>query len=465
LDKEITNYNLTKMKTIKDFTPEVQAKIPQYINKALKGVFNGGRYNAFNYESAYKAVSLQYEKSGFKPPLMIVAENPYEAQVLFNYIKNSEFWAKVVCFLSKAEKVDSQLYSQLSSQLYSQLRSQLYSQLSSQLRSQLDSQLDSQLRSQLRSQLYSQLDSQLRSQLRSQLDSQLDSQLRSQLRSQLSSQLRSQLRSQLSSQLDSQLDSQLRSQLRSQLSSQLDSQLDSQLHEYNSSYLFTLNVWSDAYFAWFNFMVKELGVKGEIVKELEIFSTTQENSNIYNAIFSEAVCVVSKYPTKVHRNADLRLHNTKGVAVEWGAYSDLTKFECYYINGRNIPNNIAEIALNNEVTKEIFSNEQNDEHRSAWYSYLGEERMLEVLGAVEVDRFNVTHNNNEQETITLFRTKENLNKFKGKPYAWLKRICPSTGNVYLTPTNPDFKTAEESAKFHRPDWIPSSLGYHWYSRS
>jgi len=114
------------MKTPKDFTPEIQAKIPEYIERALSGVFDGGRYRSFNWDDAHSAVCLQYEKCGYKKPMMIVAENPYEAQLLYHFIK---------CVLPTKE---------LDSQFYSRLRSQLDSQLDSRLRSQLRSQLDSQ---------------------------------------------------------------------------------------------------------------------------------------------------------------------------------------------------------------------------------------------------------------------------------------------------------------------------------
>jgi hypothetical protein len=393
------------MKTLKDFTPEVQAKIPEYIKNGLKGVFDGGRYKAFDIEKAKKAVFFNYERCGYKKPVVLVAGNPYESQFIINYVKkNPELTTGIYllyCLQNKIEIKDSQLRSQLDSQLYSQLRSQL--------RSQLYSQLYSQLRSQLRSQLYS--------------------------------------------------------QLRSQLNSQLYSQLDSAKIERYEDYLFTLNVYSSCYFAWFQFMAKELKIDAKINADLEIFSSLYEESNIYSAVFSELLCVVSKFPKKVYRDDENRLHNTKGVAVEWENVIPETAFDCYYIHGRNIPKDIAEVALNGELTKEVFVKEQNDEYRSAWYNYLGEEKMLSVLGAQQVDVFNVTHGNGEAEIITLFKTKEKLNKVKNKPYAWLKRICPSTGNVYLTPTDPDFKSAEESAKFHRPDWVPTSLGYLWYSRS
>jgi hypothetical protein len=217
--------------------------------------------------------------------------------------------------------------------------------------------------------------------------------------------------------------------------------------------------------AWWRFIESEFKLDCSVKVDLDSWNDLYEKSGVYSAVFSELVCVVSKYPKKVHRDNENRLHNTKGQAVEWESYSKETEFTSYCIHGRSIPKFIAEIALNGELTKEVFIKEQNDEHRSAWYNYVGEERMLEILGAVAVDTFNVTHNNQEDEVITLFKTKEKLNRIKNKPYAWLKRICPSTGNAYLTPTDPDFKTAEESAKFHRPDWVPSSLGYFWFSRS
>ena len=207
------------MKNLKDLTPEIKAKIPIYIEKAIAGVFDGERYNNFSFDKAKKAVDYNYQYCGELKPILIVAENPYEAQLLFNYIASN-----------------TDLHS---------LISLIWNNLND---SQLTSQLDSQLRSQLTSQLTSQL------------DSQLNSQLRSQLYSQLNSQLRSQLYSQLYSQLTSQLTSQLRSQLYSQLDSQLDSQLRSQLHRYNDDYLFTLNVYSDSYFTWYDFIKTEFNI-------------------------------------------------------------------------------------------------------------------------------------------------------------------------------------------------------------
>ena len=91
------------MKTIKDFTPEIQAKIPQYIEKYTKGVFDGGSHNSFNYDDAEKLVHWNYEQCKLKNPVVLVAENPYESQLFFNYIKNhrqDEMWARYIQHLN-----------------------------------------------------------------------------------------------------------------------------------------------------------------------------------------------------------------------------------------------------------------------------------------------------------------------------------------------------------------------------
>jgi len=378
-------------------------------------------------------------------------------------------------------QLGSQLNSQLRSQLDSQLRSQLGSQLDSQLYSQLDSQLDSQLRSQLDSQLDSQLRSQLGSQLGSQLYSQLDSQLNwqlnSQLRSQLDSQLRSQLGSQLDSQLNWQLNSQLRSQLYSQLRSQLYSQLDSQLYsqriQYVNDYLFTLNIYSSCLFTWWNFIANELNIKAPIKKELEMFSSAYEKSNIYSAIFTEAVCIVSKFPKAIHRNSNNDLHSTNESAVEWASFSDLTKWECFYVNGRLIDKQIFSKVVENKMTFEEFVKIQNEDEKGIIISMIkenkGNEGLLNFLQAVEVDSKTIRHTKDYSETIKLFKTKQSysfLQNSKGElnqPYAWIHMVCPSTRTEYLIDTCPTFTDAIECAKWHRPKQVPKELKYEWIS--
>lgn len=71
-------------KTLKDLTPEIEAKIPEYIKNGLDGVFDGQRYRDFDIEKARTAVKHTYEKCGFDEPKVIVVENPMELQIMGN---------------------------------------------------------------------------------------------------------------------------------------------------------------------------------------------------------------------------------------------------------------------------------------------------------------------------------------------------------------------------------------------
>jgi hypothetical protein len=474
------------MKTLKDLTPEIIKKIPSYKERCLEGISDGQRFENFNLKDAEEAVNWNYKKCCYRKPVVIVAENPLETQLLFNYIKYSEKFNIILyylyCLKNNIEFQENKLDSKLHSKLYTQLNGQLNSQLNYQLNSQLNYQLESQLLNQLDSQLHDQLWYQLRSQLRSQLESQLRSQLYIQLRSLLLSQLHSQLNSQLWSQLGSQLWSQLGSQLESQLRSQLDSQLGSQLwnqfnhrlssqlrsqlRNYNNSYLFTLDIYSNCYYTWYKFIKEEFNLPLTIEKDFEKCFYLQRKSGIYSAIFSELVCVVSKYPKKIYWNNNFQLHNTVGSAIEWNSFSELTKLNCYRINRRIIPNYLFE----KEFTKEDFYKETNEEIRAAMYE-IKADKIFEFLDCKLVDSQIITHRNGDKEKLELYQTKEkfkevsNLNNEANQPLCWLKLVCPSTGTGFLIPTDSTFNNALDAAKYHRPLSVPLSLNYSWSSRS
>src|SRR5208283_1641487 len=75
-----------KKLTINDLTPEIKNKIPEYIEKYTIGIENGERYSNFKLEDAQALINWNYEKCGYKKPVIIVAENIYESQLLFNFI-------------------------------------------------------------------------------------------------------------------------------------------------------------------------------------------------------------------------------------------------------------------------------------------------------------------------------------------------------------------------------------------
>ena len=125
----------------------------------------------------------------------------------------------------------------------------------------------------------------------------------------------------------------------------------------------------------------------------------------------------------------------------------------------------------NNLTKEKFLNEENEDIRAGIVEVLGEEELLKLLNAECVNESKVEHKNGEAETLLLYKTKEtiaeeeDLNGKSNVPLAWLRMTCPSTGSNYLIFTDSSFNTAIEAAKYHRPELIPSEIDYIWDSRN
>jgi len=361
--------------TLDDLTPEIEARIPQYLNDYTAGIYDGGRYNSFSEEAAAALINWNYEQAGFKKPVLLVAENPYEAQIYFNYIRaNEEYYLPIIHLLYC---LDNDLELDFLEDVFE----------------------DGKLDGKLRDKLYDKLD-------------------------------------------------------------------DNIQLEYLPDYLFTANIWSNAYGAYYKFIKDEFKIEiQELGMMLDSWNDLYQKSGVYSAIFSEYLCIVSKYPKKILIDENDEMHCVVGPAIEWGYDQQTTAFDCYYIHGRPIEKDVFEKALSGKLTQKEFISQSNDEIRSAWFEILGQEKMLNLLGAELVDSTQVVHRNGEIETIEFYRTKENLNTFRNEPYAWRKVTCPSTGTTYFTPTNPHLDTAIDVAKFHRPEWVPKSVDYAWYSRS
>ena len=301
------------MITIEQFTPEIKAKIPQYIERALEGVFDGGRFKNFNYDIAKKAVDHIYKLCNYDAPEVIVAENPSEAH-------------KIYYDLLDAEGVEYKR--------------------------------------------------------RSHVD----------------------------------------------------------------MYLFALNVYSDSYYTYYKFIKDEFKIETTgIVNDLDYLYDLQKNSGVYSAIFLHDVCIVSKYPMKIYRDDENRLHKTDGVAVEWNASSEETKWDCYFIHGRNVPKDFYLKVLNGNYTKEDFFAETNEELKAAAYEILGQERFLTMMEAKMIDDGTFVHANGELETVELYKTDFTLPETDDNPLMWVKFICPSTGSSYFIDVEPIYSSAVDAA--------------------
>lgn len=301
------------MITLDQFTPEIQAKIPQYIANATEGVFDGGRFQNFNYDNAKAAVDYIYEFCGYKAPKVMVAENPLEAHVMYYKLLDEQ-----------GIKYDKK--------------------------------------------------------------------------------------------------------------------------KYIGMYLFALNVYSDSYYSYYKFIKDEFKIEVEgAASKLDEFYSLQKNSGVYSAIFLHDVCIVSKYPKKVHRDEENRLHNPDGLAVEWNATSKESEWKCYYIHGRNVPADFFEKVSSGNYSKDEFMKESNEELKGAAYEILGQAKFLEMMEAVKIDSRTTVHSNGELEELELYKTSFTLPELDNKPMMWVKFICPSTGSSYFIDVEPIYDNAIEAA--------------------
>ena len=367
------------MKTLKDFTPEIQAKIPEYQNRVLEPIFNGSKYHNFDIEKAKKAIKWNYEKCGFKMPVVLVAENPLEQQYLFNYLNTpqSNLFRKIIYVLNN-EFIEIELFNKkckISSYFI------LFFNLSL-------------------------------------------------------------LNNQLSSQLDSQLDSQLRSQLYLK-----------NISNYNYNYLFTLNIYSEVYYTWFEFVRKEFNLNLTINDDFQECFNLHKESGIYSAIFSKEVCVISKYPLEIHQeSAQFRLNNIEKSAIIWS--NSFAPLDCYYINGLNISKELFEKLSKKEVSFENWVNESNEEIKSAILSFyqqkFGDEFLFQFLSKnlKEIDTFV-----DKKEAKYLEGTTKGMNVgvytlFKGivnnEYIAYVRCYCPSTDRMFFLGVNPENTNAKDA---------------------
>jgi hypothetical protein len=89
------------MKTLDDFTPEIRAKIPQYISAVRDDLYSGVESKNWKREYTVEYIEKVYNIAGRKKPVVVVAKNPAEYIKLFNLLFNesrkdySKLWKKI----------------------------------------------------------------------------------------------------------------------------------------------------------------------------------------------------------------------------------------------------------------------------------------------------------------------------------------------------------------------------------
>ena len=175
---------------------------------------------------------------------------------------------------------------------------------------------------------------------------------------------------------------------------------------------------------------------------------------MYSAIFSELICIVSKYPKKINRNEINNLNSILESAVKWGNSTELTKFNCFYVNGLNLSEDIFLKLQSNQYTITDFAQEKNEEIKSAVISFIqqkeGEEGVYRFFkdSLAEVDTYVDKRDEKYLEGTTSGMNIGVYTLFKGEinntDVAYVRCYCPSTDRMFFLGVEPSNKNAKDS---------------------
>ena len=160
-------------------------------------------------------------------------------------------------------------------------------------------------------------------------------------------------------------------------------------------------------------------------------------SNVFNAYEYENYVFAIQPPVYIETNLAGRLHSTTQAAVQFRDGS-----EYYFINGRSIPAWI--VNDKSSITKERFMKETDADIKGAIYESIGQQGMLDLLGAKVVDRREIVHANRDREVVELLKTDDLFKEIDNQPFAWVSMCCPSTGTHYLQGVEPHHTNAIEA---------------------
>ncbi len=209
---------------------------------------------------------------------------------------------------------------------------------------------------------------------------------------------------------------------------------DNKIKYYQTSFYGNISDYN--WVAWFDYLLQMKLINIAVENDFNSFKELLL-SGVYDMIQLRGLCIVSDMPVSIVRNNTGRLHNPNGYAIQFkDGYGQ------NYINGRYIPDEIFNKA--NTLTKELFLKETNSDYKGAWYEILGQQKIMEILGAIEVDKKVIAHKNGDLETVTLLKTTDVFEEIDNQSFAWVKMVCPSTGTQYLQGVEPHHTSALEA---------------------
>jgi hypothetical protein len=320
------------------------------------------------------------------------------------------------------------------------INNQVRNQVENQVSNQVSNQVWNQVRNQVSNQVWNQVRNQVSNQVWNQVSNQVENQVENQVSNQVNNQVSNQVNNQVWNQVNNQVWNQVRNQVSNQVSNQVNNQVWNQVE--NFIYPYTDNNFMSSYFAYIEYMQKELNV--EQPPTFEIYKETTKLGLMY--CFPE-YCVVSKKPTEIHMKNGI-LHNENGPAIK---YNDL---DIYSLNGVNVSKEIVTTSWN-KLDSKLILKESNAEVRREIVRKIGIEKICKDLNANVIDK------KYNYELLLL-----DINDNNPRPY--LKMKNPSIGVYHIEGVGANCKTVEDALLFRKPTdmkKIPiSENGEDWYQQ-
>jgi hypothetical protein len=275
---------------------------------------------------------------------------------------------------------------------------------------------------------------------------QVGDQVRAQVRAQVWAQVSAQVRAQVGDQVRDQVDAQVWDQVWAQVGAQAWDQVgDSKLkYEYFSYYI---NCADFGRLSHYYFFLNEFDIIEKYREKLEKITSFSESS--FMQIQFSNVCIVSKYPNKIIRNENGRMHSVDESAI---AFDD--GYEQHYVNGVFLKEEMFKKLCNQEYTFEEWTKEENEEIKSivlAFYEEkFGSEFAFNFISShlKEVDTYT-----DKKENKYLERTTKGMNLgvytlFKGNlnnslDVAYVRCYCPSTDRMFFLGVHESITNAKD----------------------
>ena len=413
------------MKTIKDLTPAIKAKIPMYKSIVRDNLYSGKEHQTNKREDTVKYIEKIYEIAKQPKPVVLIAKNPLQYQQYFRLLHTKKVLNKIkLIHYNKNKSITENISNELDSELYNELNRELYNELGNELRNELGNELNNELYNEL----YNELNNELRNELYNEL------------------------RNELRNELNNELDSELRNELGNELGNL----------QVKSHWLSFCSCYSRVMLTWYYFIHKELNVSTSKSKELCELYELINKTFIARCYFTKGYVLVLKTPSKILRN-EIGFNSIDSPAIQFEG-----NYGMYYINGRKLNKQTFDKVLGKEYTFEEFAKEDNEDVKSAILSLMeqkfGEQYAIDFIGSIlnEVDTY--IH---KKEDKYLEGTTQGMNigvytLMKGdldnNTIAYVRCFCPSTDRMFYLGVQESHTNAKDAiASLYR---VPKKLVNH-----